>query len=60
MEILLLLLKIYLIIGFIYASYIFVNRLNRWYMFLIDILVGPLLLVYVVYAGVIKKRKVPF
>lgn len=48
-------LYIYLGIGLIYGLYILVNGLDRWYVFPINVLGGPIALIYIVYLAFANK-----
>ena len=49
-------LVIYLIFGFIYAVYIFIKEVDKWYWFPLNTLLGPLITIYIVYISVTGKK----
>ncbi len=49
-------LTIYLILGFIYASYILIKGTDRWFWFPINIVLGPLMVIYIFYISATGKK----
>ncbi|EKE00446.1 MAG: hypothetical protein ACD_22C00022G0004 [uncultured bacterium] len=49
MIILLIALAIYLALGFVYALYILLFGYDRWFAFPINMLLGPVFIVYIIY-----------
>ncbi len=46
----------YLTIGFVYACYILVSGVDPWYVFLTNMIGGPITILYNIYVFVIKGR----
>ena len=47
---------IYLILGFIYAAYILIKGTDKWFWFPINVVLGPLMVIYIFYISVTGKK----
>lgn len=48
---------IYLVIGFIYAFYILISEIDPWYLFPINMIGGPVVLVYNFFKFLVLKKR---